>query len=91
METMYGIIIGGTLISALGALSTYNVENKKPTMKSITRDFIIGSVLFLLIMQILPESSLSMIQYVTSFIPSSLPTLSTSVDDMDIQVGIPKF
>ena len=88
---MYGIIIGGTLISALGALSTYNVENKKPTMKSITRDFIIGSVLFLLIMQILPESSLSMIQYVTSFIPSSLPTLSTSVDDMDIQVGIPKF
>ena len=91
METMYGILIGGSLISALGALSTYNVENKKPTMKSITRDFIIGSVLFLLIMQILPESSLSMIQYVTSFIPSSLPTLSTSVDDMDIQVGIPKF
>jgi hypothetical protein len=91
METMYGIIIGGTLISALGALSTYNVENKKPTMKSITRDFIIGSVLFLLIMQILPESSSSMIQYVTSLVPSSLPTLSTSVDDMDIQVGIPKF
>jgi len=88
---MYGIIIGGTLISALGALSTYNVENKKPTMKSITRDFIIGSVLFLLIMQILPESSSSMIQYVTSLVPSSLPTLSTSVDDMDIQVGIPKF
>jgi RsiW-degrading membrane proteinase PrsW (M82 family) len=91
MESVYGILIGGSLISALGALSTYNVENKKPTMKSITRDFIIGSVLFLLIMQLLPESSSSMIQYIASLIPSGLPTISSSVDDLDIQVGIPKF
>jgi RsiW-degrading membrane proteinase PrsW (M82 family) len=91
METMYGILIGGSLISALGALSTYNVENKKPTIKSISRDFIIGSVLFLLIMQLLPESSSYMIQSITSFVSSGLPTLSTSVDDMDIQVGIPQF
>ena len=91
METMYGILIGGSLISALGALSAYNIENKKPTIKSISRDFIIGSVLFLLIMQLLPESSSYMIQYITSLITSGLPTISTSVDDMDIQVGIPTF
>jgi hypothetical protein len=88
---MYGILIGGSLISALGAISTFNIENKKPTMKSLSRDFIIGSVIFLLIMQLLPESSLSVINYVISLIPSGLPTLVSPVDDMDIQVGLPKF
>jgi hypothetical protein len=91
MEYTYGILIGGSLISALGALSTYNVENKKPTMKSLSRDFIIGSVIFLLIMQLLPESSLSIIKYVSSMIPSGLPSLPSSVDELDIQVGLPKF
>ena len=88
---MYGVLIGGSLISALGALSTYNVENKKPTMKSVSRDFIIGSVLFLLIMQLLPESSLAIITYITSFIPSGMPSLTSPVDDLDIQVGLPRF
>ncbi len=91
MDYMYGILIGGSLISALGAISTFNIENKKPTMKSLSRDFIIGSVIFLLIMQLLPESSLSVINYVISLIPSGLPTLVSPVDDMDIQVGLPKF
>ena len=91
MEYMYGVLIGGSLISALGALSTYNVENKKPTMKSVSRDFIIGSVLFLLIMQLLPESSLAIITYITSFIPSGMPSLTSPVDDLDIQVGLPRF
>lgn len=91
MEYLYGILIGGSVITTLGALSTYNVENKKPTMKSLTRDFIIGSILFLLIMQLLPESSSSVISYISSSIPTSLPSLSNPIDDMEIQVGIPKF
>lgn len=89
MEYAYGILFGGSFISALGALSTYNVENKKPTMKSLMRDFIIGSVLFLLIMQLFPESSSSIISYMSSVIPSAMPLSMT--DDLDIQVGIPKF
>ena len=91
MEYMYGILIGGSLISALGALSTYNVESKTPTIKSISRDFIIGSVIFMLIMQLLPESSLSMINYISSLIPIGLPSLVSASDDLDIQVGLPKF
>lgn len=88
MEYMYGIFIGGSLISALGAISTYNLENKKPTTKSISRDFIIGSVLFLLIMQLLPESSSSIINYIVSFISFGS---SSPADDLDIQVGLPMF
>ena len=90
MEYTYGIIIGGSVISALGALSTYNLENKKPTMKSLSRDFIIGSVIFLLIMQLLPESSLYIINYIKSVI-IPLPLPSSVVEDLDIQVGLPKF
>lgn len=91
MEYMYGILIGGSFISALGALSTYNFESKTPTIKSISRDFIIGSVIFMLIMQLLPESSLSMINYVSSLIPLGLPSFVSASDDLDIQVGLPKF
>ena len=84
----FGLLFGGVIISLLGALSTYTVEKKKPTMKSVIRDFIIGSVLFLLIMQLLPESSESLISYILSFV--ALPVVS-SYDDMDIQVGVPQF
>jgi hypothetical protein len=91
MEYVYGILIGGTLISALGAISSYNIENKEPSIKSISRDFIIGSILFLLIMQLLPESSLSIISYLTAMLPTNLVSISSPVDDMDIQVGIPQF
>jgi RsiW-degrading membrane proteinase PrsW (M82 family) len=84
----FGLLFGGVIISLLGALSTYTVEKKKPTMKSVIRDFIIGSVLFLLIMQLLPESSESLISYILSFV--ALPVVS-SYDDMEIQVGVPQF
>ena len=86
---LVGILFGGVLISALGALSTYNLENKKPTTKSLARDFIIGSILFLLIMQILPDSSTSLINSITSFVPTTIvPSLDS---DIEVQVGIPKF
>ena len=89
MEYLYGILIGGTLISGLGAISSYNIENKIPSVKSVSRDFIIGSILFLLIMQLLPESSSSIIGYLTSMV--SLGSITSPVDDMDIQIGIPQF
>ena len=87
---LVGILFGGFLISSLGALSTYNLEHKKPTTKSLLRDFIIGSVLFLLIMQLLPDSSTSLINTITSFVPSSVvPSLEGG--DIEIDVGVPKF
>ena len=88
-QYIIGILFGGILISTLGAISTYNLENKKPTTKSLTRDFLIGSILFVLVMQLLPESSTMLISTLTSFIPTSV--IPTSIDDIEIQVGVPKF
>ena len=89
-DYLIGILFGGSLISSLGALSTYSVENKIPSSKSLMRDFIIGSVLFVLIMQLLPESSLSIIKYLSALLPigvvASLPS-----DDLELNVGIPRF
>lgn len=92
-QLVVGILFGGALISSLGAISSYSVEKKPPTMKSVMRDFIIGSVLFLLIMQLLPDSSASLLSYISSFsFLSAMPSMSSSGgEDLDIQVGLPQF
>ena len=89
-DLLIGIIFGGSLIASLGALSTYSLENKQPTKKSIMRDFIIGSILFVFIMQLLPDSSQSVILFLTNLIPTSIPQV-TEFNDLEIEVGIRKF
>jgi len=87
-----GVLFGGSLITSLGALSMYTLEHKVPTIKSISRDFIIGSVLFVLIMQLLPESSTALLTYLTSFIPFNF--ISSTIlqkEELEIQVGMPQF
>jgi hypothetical protein len=90
-EYVLGILFGGTLITGLGLISTYTVEKKEPTIKSLSRDFIIGSVLFVIIMQLLPESSSSLLTYLTSLVSFSSFSSVIPTDDVEIQVGIPKF
>ena len=91
-QLVVGILFGGALISSLGAISNYSLEKKQPTMKSVARDFIIGSVLFLLIMQLLPESSASLLSYITSLsFVSAIPSMGSAVEDLDIQVGLPQL
>ena len=90
-KMLIGALFGGSLISSLGALSTYSIEKKKPTTKSIMRDFIIGSVLFLLIMQLLPESSESVITYLTSLFVFNKSIMSEGGGDLEIEVGVRKF
>ena len=88
-DYLIGILFGGSLITSLGALSTYSIEKKSPSIKSVCRDFIIGSILFVMIMQLLPESSLSIIKYITSLIPVGIAMSKT--DELELNVGIPKF
>ena len=87
--------MGGSLIAGLGSISTYTFEKKEPTIKSVSRDFIIGGILFMFIMYLLPESSMSLINMITSLSIFSLPSLSlpttASHDDLEINVGVPKF
>lgn len=102
-----GMVLGGVLISALGAGSTIVMEEKKPSVKSLSRDFIIGAVMVALIIQLLPESSTSMIEFLLGLVPLSLfrglggqtgggdgaatAVSSTGLDDLEVKVGVPRF
>ena len=67
-----GIVIGGVVISTLGAASTHFIDEKMPTMKTLSRDFIIGAVMVAMIMQLLPESSTSVVQFLLGLVPLTL-------------------
>jgi hypothetical protein len=94
-QQILGVVLGGSLIAALGSISTYTFEKKDPTIKSVSRDFIIGGVLFMFIMYLLPESSMSLINMITSLSIFSLPSFTNvataSQDELEINVGVPKF
>jgi hypothetical protein len=87
------MIIGGVVISSLGAGSTYFLEEKMPTVKSVGRDFIIGAIMVMMIIQLLPESSAFLIQYVLSLVPLSLlsKVQTGGEPDMEVKVGVPRF
>ncbi len=104
---MAGMALGGSIIAALGAGSTMFMEEKKPTLKSLSRDFIIGAVMVAMIMQLLPESAANVIQYLLALSPLALfkgvggamkgggegnsIVDSTSSDDVEVKVGVPRF
>jgi hypothetical protein len=92
-NTALGMAIGGAVIASIGAVSMYAVEKKKPTVKSLIRDFIIGGVMVLLLLQLLPDSAQHLIDTVKSIpsFSSSMMGGSSGLGDMDIQVGIPRF
>ena len=62
-----GALLGGTSMSLLSAVGTYAVEKTKPTTKTLSRDFILGAVLLLLILQLLPESTGKLIHGIIRF------------------------
>jgi len=90
-----GMVLGGIVIAVLGAVSTTYLEEKNPSVKSVARDFIIGAIMLLCILQLLPESSTSLIQAVMASIPFSLPLSALQggavQDDMEVKVGVPNF
>lgn len=87
------VALGGTTISVLGGIAEYMKDQQMPRVKGILRDFIIGSILTLLLFQLLPESMNELSNSFPSFgsITSVLPSMSGGGIDPELQVGIPKF
>ena len=87
------MIIGGVAISAIGAASTKFVEEKAPTIKTLGRDFIIGAVMVAMIIQLLPESSTSLIQFILGLAPLTLFNSVQKVveSEEEVKVGVPRF
>ena len=86
-----GTLLGGSLIASLGSISTYSLEKKQPTFKSVIRDFIIGAILFMFIMYLMPESTQHIVNLVLTLFTASAVAQKGGSDDLEIDVGVPKF
>ena len=92
-----GMVLGGVIISSLGAASTQFIEEKAPTAKTLGRDFIIGAVMVAMIMQLLPESSTSIVEFIMGLVPLALfSSQKTEIveavsNEMEVTVGVPRF
>lgn len=91
---LMGMILGGAVVSALGATSVYMMEKEKPKIKTILRDFIIGAILVMMLLQIMPDSTTSLLEGVSgamSSLSAASSSIGSSISDIEIQTGIPKF
>ena len=92
---MIGMAIGGIVLSLMGAGSTVLIEKGTPGVKSFTRDFLIGAVLVAFIMQLLPESTTSIVSSLMTLVPASVAAMKLggggSSGEEEVQVGVPKF
>ncbi len=97
-----GALLGGSVLSAISAGGSLVLEKKNPTVKAAARDFILGAILFLFLLQLLPDSTTKLIGYITSFVAvpavTSLPSVASLVEsipgqtqDIEVKVGVPRF
>jgi hypothetical protein len=90
---LLGIVFGGTLISALGGVAEYMREKEMPSYKSLVRDFFIGAVLVIFLLQIMPESMSTIFAFLPSMknIVEVVPTSMSGDAGPDIQLGPARF
>lgn len=95
----------GAFISGLSAGGMWLLENKKPTAKTVGRDFILGGILFFILLQLLPESTMSLLTGILAFVPvmsgggavpavveNVIETLTgAAIDEVEVRVGVPRF
>lgn len=85
------MLLGGTVVSALGGAAEYMKEKELPSYKSFVRDFLVGAILVLFLLQIVPESMTSLVGALPSFPMSSLGSISGGSFEPDLQVGPARF
>jgi hypothetical protein len=96
-SSILGIVAGGVLISTLGGIAEYMREKEVPGYKSLVRDFLIGSVLVIFLLQIMPDSMTNIFAYLPSLkgITDAVPSVSglSGGGDAgpDLQIGPARF
>lgn len=81
-SSMFGIVAGGLFVSALGGVAEYVREKEIPSPKGMVRDFLIGAILVIFLLQIMPDSVTSLF----ALLPS-LKTLQNAVPSVDLGGG----
>ncbi len=89
---VYGMLLGGSVVSALGGAAEYWKEKEMPSLKALMRDFIVGAVLVLFLLQIVPDSMASLVSALPSLpeMPGIGSMTGGSVEP-DLQVGPARF
>ena len=85
-------------VNAIGdadILSLWVVEKKKPTGKTFGRDFILGAILVVLLLQVVPDSTTSLLSGLLAIIPmtsgSIMDVTVPAVDEIEVRIGVPRF
>ena len=93
---LVGIVAGGLFVSALGGIAEYMREKEMPSYKGLARDFLIGAVLVVFLLQIMPESMSSILSFLPSLkgLTDAVPSVSTMTGGdagPDLQIGPARF
>jgi len=94
-------ILGGLVLCLMSTASVYYVERDFPKPKALARDFILGAILVMFIMQILPESVSNCMAMLMSFgsvstltnntITSTVENVSDVVQSITPSIIVPNF
>jgi hypothetical protein len=90
-----GIVAGGLLISTLGGVAEYMREKEMPSYKGLIRDFLIGAVLVVFLLQIMPDSMANVFTFLPTFkgLSDAVPSVGSLGGDAgpDLQIGPARF
>jgi hypothetical protein len=95
-SSILGIVAGGILISTVGGIAEYMREKEVPGYKSFVRDFLIGAVLVIFLLQIMPDSMTTVFAYLPSLkgltdVVPSVGSMSGGDSGPDLQIGPARF
>ena len=85
------MLLGGTVVSALGGVAEYMKEKEFPSYKSLLRDFLVGAILVLFLLQVVPESMASLVNSLPLLSIPSLGSMTGGIIEPDLQVGPARF
>ncbi len=86
------MILGGAVVSSLGGVAEYMREKEMPSYKSLVRDFLVGAILVLFLLQIVPDSMTSLVNALPALpeVPG-LGSIAGGSVEPDLQVGPARF
>jgi hypothetical protein len=94
-SSMVGIVAGGLFVSALGGVAEYVREKEIPSPKGMVRDFLIGAILVVFLLQIMPDSMTTLFAFLPSLkaLQSAVPSVELGGGDAgpDLQLGPARF
>jgi hypothetical protein len=98
--------LGAVTLSVVSAAIMWFAEKKVPTVKTVGRDLILGAILFFLLLQLLPESTMSLVTGVlalaavqnemvdsasSSSVVAAVTAVTAATEDIELRLGVPTF